>query len=309
MKLNKLINEKLENELDFDYRLDKNRIETVEDFEKNIIAPYKQGKKIFFRGERKDDLSRPLLPSVFRNKDDLLENGKKVNHINAEFLRYYYSKFGSFIEMYEKTVAKVDVNKMYPFLAFSQHYLGISPLIDFSKNPFASLSFALKDRKEYDEDALFYTIEIKDERDYTNSVDVANYWLRNYSVFVFSNSINGNFESFNNAVAEYKALTKSTRGKSSLFDMNTPRAKLIDVPTNDLMVYQQGVFLLLDDFSLMGKAYLTKKIRDEFTVKKWLINKEICPELYDMLIEENPYYAFKYITNLNLIAERVKNKS
>ena len=56
----------------------------------------------------------------------------------------------------------------------------------------------------------------------------------------------------------------------------------------------------------MGKSYLTKKIRDEFTIKKWIIKKDICPQLLEMLLEYNPYYAFKYITNLNLIAEDMK---
>ena len=306
MKLNKIINERLENELDFDFRIDLTPINTIEEFEENILKPYENGSRVYFRGERKDDINRPLLPTIFRNKDFLFENSNKVNLINAEFLYSFYSKLGNFSEMYEKIIGSEDINNLFPFLAFAQHYFGISPLIDFSKSPYAALSFALKDRKEYEEDILLYTLEIKNDEDYTSSIDVANYWLKNYSVLVFRNNSANDKDIFIRSIEDYKTVVKNSKGKSSLFDMNTPRAKLIDVQTNDLIRYQQGVFLLLDDFSLMGKSYLTKKIRDEFTIKKWIIKKDICPQLLEMLLEYNPYYAFKYITNLNLIAEDMK---
>lgn len=308
MKINRIINERLENEFDFDFHIDKRRINTLEELEKSIFEPYKQGKRVFFRGERKDDITRPLLPSIFRDKEFLFENKNRVNLVNSEFLYSFYSKIGNYSELYEKILGGTDTNNMYSFLAFSQHYLGISPLIDFSKSPYAALSFALKDREEYPEDILLYTLEIKNDEDYTKSVDVANYWIKNYSVLVFRDAAKIDFQKPLEAIEDYKIIVENNRGKSNLFEMNTPSAKLIDVPTNDLMRFQQGVFLLLDDFSLMGKSYLTKKIRDEFTVKKWLINKEICPKILDMLIDYNPYYSYKYITNLNLIANDIKKK-
>ncbi|MBR3738046.1 MAG: hypothetical protein IKN26_04830, partial [Eubacterium sp.] len=125
-------------------------------------------------------------------------------------------------------------------------------------------------------------------------------------VLVYRESSKIDYKNFGEFLEDRKTVMNNIKNKSGLLDMNSPSAKLIDVPTNDLMRYQQGVFLLLDDFSLMGKLYLTKKIRDEFKVKKLIINKEICPKLLDMLIENNPYYAFKYITNLNAIAQNIK---
>ena len=304
------INKRLENELDFDFRLDKQRINTVEEFEEKILAPYNDGKRIYFRGERKDDLSRPLLPTIFRNKEFLFETANRVNLVNAQFLYSFYSRYGKYVELYNDIIGEVDNNKLYSFLAFSQHYFGVSPLIDFSKSPYSALSFALKDREKYDEDILLYTLEIKNDSDYTSSLDIANEWIENYSVLVFRQSAKPDFEYFREAFEDYKTVAQTAKDKkNNLLDMNTPSAKLIDVPTNDLMRYQQGVFLLLDDFSLMGKSYLTKKIRDEFSIQKWIINKDICPKLLEMLLDNNPYYAFKYITNLNLIAEDMKKKA
>ena len=308
MRINRIINEKLENELDFDFHLDKNRIQTIEEFEEKILAPYNQGKRVFFRGERKDDISRPLLPSIYRDKEFLFSSSNRVNLINAEFLFSFYSRLGAYAGLSERIIGKTDANEMYTLLSVFQHYFGLSPLIDFSKSPYAALSFALKDRETYKEDILLYTLETKNESDYTNSIDKANEWIRDYSVLVFRDVTKIELENPFEALEDYKTILENVRGKKSPFDLNTPSARLIDVPTNDLMRYQQGVFLLLDDFSLMGKQYLTKKIRDDFSIKKWIINKDICPKLHRMLIEYNPYYAYKYITNLNLIANDMKKK-
>ena len=307
MRINRIINKRLENELDFDFHLDKNRINTIEEFENAILLPCEQGKRIYFRGERKEDISRPLLPTLYRNKEFLFNSSNHVNLVDVGFMYELYSSHGRYVELYEKIIGKPDLNKMYSFLAFSQHYFGISPLIDFSKSPYVALSFALKDRKEYSEDILFYTIEIKNDLDYTDSKEKANEWISDYGVLVFRESTKLEFDNPLGSLDDFLTVAKHSK-KKSLLEMQTPSAKLIDVPTNDLMLYQQGVFLLLDDFSLMGRQYLTKKIRDDFSIKKWIINKDICPELYKMLIDENPYYAYKYITNLNLIAQDMKKE-
>jgi hypothetical protein len=197
---------------------------------------------------------------------------------------------------------------MFSFLAFSQHYFGISPLIDFTKSPYVALSFSLKDRTEYDSDILIYTLEIKDNDDYTNSQDIANKWIENYSVMVFRDLTKLELESPLESLSDYKIIYDNFKG-SNFLEMNTPHAKLIDVATNDLIRYQQGVFLLLDDFSLMGKSYLTKKIRDDFKIKKWIISKDICPDLLDLLLNSYPYYAYKHITDLSSVVDKIKKDS
>ncbi len=299
-----------DNEFDFDFSVQTQSISTLEEFDRIILQPHREGRRVFYRGERCNSRTRPLLPTLFRSRADLLSPERFVTLADSEFLCKYYRNMGDYYRLYTDIIGAVEPDNLYPFLAFSQHYLGISPLIDFSKSPYPALSFALKDRTEYSEDILLYTLEIKEECDYTDSVETANRWLRDYSVLVFRDSARSklNFELENpfNALTEYRKIYERFAG-SSFMQLNTPTAKLIDVPTNDLMLYQQGVFLLLDDFSLMGKSYLTKQIRDEFNIKKWLVNREICPTLYRMLTEQYPYYAFSYITDLNKIASAMKN--
>lgn len=295
-------------ELDFDFRADMVVIDTIDEFQKYLLSPFINGAQIFYRGERKNSITRPLLPSLYRKKEFLFNGSKKINLVTSETLYNFYKTNSGFFDLYEKIIEPVKTDKMYPFLSFAQHYFGISPFVDFTKSLEVALSFALKDRREFDDDILIYTLELKSKEDYTNSVGTANKWIEDYSVLVFRNMAKHDFESPLEAIYDYKLIADKFKGQSFL-DMNAPRAKLIDVPSNDLIRYQQGVFLLLDDFSLVGKSYLTKKIRDEFKLKKWIISKKICPELSQWLKKECPYYAYKNITDLSVIADEIKQNN
>lgn len=297
----------LEEELDFDFRVDLQRIETLEEFEEKIFQPFFDKKQIFYRGERKCSIMRPLLPSIFREKEYFFDSTNNIAVINNKTLYDFYAKNEEYVDLYERIVGRIDIDKMYSFLAFSQHYFGISPLIDFTKSPYVALSFALKDRKHYDEDILFYTLELKSEEDYTNNIETANEWIKNYNVMLFRDIDKRALHFSADTINELKFVAEKIHNRS-LLDINTPTAKLIDVPANDLLRYQQGVFLLLDGFSLAGKQYLTKKIRDDFHLKKWIINKDICPFLLDRLLSDRPYYAFKHITNLSSVVSEIRKK-
>lgn len=302
---------KIENELDFDFRADMVKIDSIEEFDNFLLKPYQDGKQIFYRGERRSSITRPLLPTLYRDRELLFDNSKKVNLVDSNMLHSVYSNSTDFFKLYEKIIGKVNVDEMYSFLAFSQHYFGLSPLIDFTKSLYVALSFALKDRDRYDESILIYTLELKSENDYTNSIEVANEWIKNYSVLLFRDVdkalLNNHLENPLEIISDYKRIADRFKGHN-LLELNAPIAKLIDVPNNDLMKYQQGVFLLLDDFSLLGNGYLTKKIRDEFRLKKWIINKNICPQLLNMIVQNQPYYQYKYITNLSTVAQIINNR-
>jgi hypothetical protein len=297
---------KLEDELDFDFDVDLELVNTMQEFEEKLLLPFKNNGNIYYRGERKNSFSRPLLPSIYRDKDILFDDNDKIKLITCDFLYDYYYSLGDYFNFYEQIMGKIEKNNMYSFLAFSQHYLGISPLIDFSKSLYVALSFALKNRTEYVEPILIYTLELKNSDDYTNSLDTANQWIENYSVLAFKGITKIEFENAIQDLIDLKEKSKSFVGRT-LKEASSPRAKLIDVPTNDLMRYQQGVFLLLDDFSLFTKSYFTKKIRDNFVIKKWLISKEICPEILKNINEQLPFYNYSNITNLTKTVKNIKN--
>lgn len=311
---------KIESELDFDFRAEQHRVETFDEFYQNIILPYEQGNRIYFRGERVRSFDRPLMPSLYRKRNILLEDDETFAQYDSDRLLAFYRKFPKYTKLFENTIGNVTTDNLYPFLSFSQHYFGLSPLIDLTKNPFVSLSFALKNRKEYPEDILFYTVEIKEEKDYTTHIHIANEWIKEYNVIVFRELSMSSAEFTKEYSKEYflkykeygkenlvkyKDLLEGIKGRS-IFDINAPTAKLIDAPTNDLMRFQQGVFLLLDDFTVLGNGYLTKKIRDDFAIKKWVINKNICPELLEFQKKKAPFYNYDTITDLSNVVGQIK---
>lgn len=301
---------KIENELDFDFRAQTQYIYSIEEFEKHIINPFKNKENVFFRGERVRSIDRPLMPSIYRSRNVILEDDEPFAVIDSKRLKEIYYRFPEYINLYEQTIGEISTDNMYPFLSFSQHYFGLSPLIDLTKNPFVALSFALKNRDVYTKDILIYSVEIKHKEDYTDDLSVANKWIDEYCVILFRDPKNTGFDSAfekrKELLINYKELLEEVKGRS-LFDLNAPSARLIDVPVNDLMRFQQGVFLLLDDFTVFGNGYLTKKIRDDFAIKKWIVNKDICPSLLDYQRQNAPQYDYASITDLSSVVGKIKD--
>ena len=300
-----IIVKKIEDQLDFDFNINIGYIDSLEDFQNIILSPYNQGKRVFYRGERKNSITRPLIPSIFRNKNFLLSENENATMFNCDYLYDFYNRVPEYFDLCQRIFGAITTDNMYQFLAFSQHYYGISPLIDFTKSPYVALSFALKDRTEYKEDILIYTLEILDDKDYTCDYDTANSWIRDYNVLVLRDITQRELEHPYETIENLKKYSKFVKGQS-LIGRSAPKARLIDVPTNDLMRYQQGVFLLLDDFNLYSKSYFTKRIRDDFAIKKWLVSKDLCPLLLERLHRDRPYYAYKNITNLSQAVNDLK---
>lgn len=299
---------KIEEQLDFDFNINIGYIDTLGDFQNIILDPYNRGRRVFYRGERKNSITRPLMPSIYRNKSFLLPKNENATLINCDYLYKFYKQAPDYFDLSQRIFGKITTDNMYQFIAFSQHYYGISPLIDFTKSPYVALSFALKDRREYKEDILIYTLEIIDDVDYTQDYDTANDWIKDYNVLVLRDITQHDFEHPYETIENLKKYSKFVKGQNFI-NRSAPKAKLIDVPTNDLMRYQQGVFLLLDDFNLYSKSYFTKRIRDDFAIKKWLVSKKLCPVLLERLHNDRPYYAYKNITNLSQAVNEIKTKN
>ncbi len=300
-KLNSL-NDRVSDTFDFDFSAVSRRIETVEEFNDILLGDFNSGRQLFYRGERINDSNRHLLPTMLREPEKLFDdNDLGIVHIDSDFLLDYYKNLGSFVDVFSKTMGKVSKDSLYEICAFSQHYNNFSPLIDFTKSIYPSLSFALKDRDVYEDDIVLYVIEIKDEKDYTTDITTANKWIDELSIYA------GRFEetdlktALKDIIANRHKLKMTEEFKNYIEFANSkpsPKAKLIDVPTNTRMKFQQGVFLLLNDFHFFNVTYFTKGIRDEFEISKYIINKDICPYLLDLIKKETPWYQFKYLTDV-----------
>lgn len=295
------ISVKIEDNLDIDFSHVSRKIDSLEDFNKIILDPFLSGEKLFYRGERINDPNRRLLPTLYREQKITLENSDLgIKHINSDFIFDYYKSLGDFVFVFNKTMGNASPEHLYEICAFAQHYYHLSPLIDFTKSIYPSLSFALKDRKFFDEDIVLYVLKLKDMNDYTKDINKADEWLSELNVYVSyfdEKSVRKSVKE----LAENKKIAIPGDFKKHLDTIASnpaARAKLIDVPTNTRMKFQQGVFMLLTDFQLFNDTYFTKNIRDSFEINKYIIDKGICPILVDMINSEAPWYSFKNLTDI-----------
>lgn len=297
------LNKAIENELDFDFSVNEKRISTFDEFNSLLKAPFSdKSKMIFYRGERKNDLSRPLVPTLLRNRKELLRDGTLVINIDSDFLLNYYRGLGQYLNVFQKMFSDVSDYRLYELCSFSQHYLGVSPFIDFTKSLYVALSFATKGRKEVENDIVVYTAEISDFDSYTKDIVVAECWLKNYKVSIYNSP--EEILKLKNIRLNPSALKSAKESFESRIQESSPKAKLIDIPTNDLVKYQQGVFLMLDDFAMYHKSYLTKNLRNDFLLTKYIISKDICPELINMISSEAPWYDYDCLLNIKTAMSR-----
>lgn len=267
-----------EDQFDYNFSVNETYIHTMEDLHEQLIAPLEAGHRMFYRGERVDSLKRSLLPTLFRDRDALIPPGKRFVQVDSPFLLDYYGSNGRYLELFNRVFGKADQYHLYDICAFSQHYMNSSPLIDFTKSPYVALSFALKGRETTDNDAIIYTVEITNEDNYTSDPLVAECWLREYRVSIYN---------------------QSTDEAGNRVQRTSPRAKIIDIATNDLMKYQQGLFLLLTDFVLVNRLYRTKRIRNDVNIVKHIVKKELCGDVTRMIRETAPWYDFDMLMDIS----------
>lgn len=294
-------NSKISENLDFNFSAVSRNINTFDDFERELLSDFYSGKQIFYRGERINSRDRNLLPTMLRNTQALFsESDLGIVHIDADFLFNYYSSLGSFVTVFNNTMGKADGEHLYEICAFAQHYYHMSPLIDFTKSIYPALSFALKDRTEFNDDIILYTVELKNKEDYTTDILTADSWLHNMSVYV-SRFDEDDVKTAVKELVNNKGIIMNEDFRQHIERLATPptpTAKLIDVPTNTRMKFQQGVFLMLTDFQLFNVKYFTKNIREHFTFNKFVINKDLCPALVKLINDKAPWYLYKYLTDV-----------
>lgn len=295
------VNTKLTRDLDFDFSSVSKYIVTEDEFYNEIYLPFKTNKRLFYRGERINSSNRHLLPTMLRDQHILFDNNNLgITHFNADFVLSYYKSLGDFVDVFSNTMGVADKEHMYEICAFAQHYYHKSPLIDFTKSLYPSLSFALKDRSEFIDDIVLYVVEINNDSNYTNDISVADKWLSELDIYA-SYFDESNVKTAVKAMIESKLSMPHDEFRLMLEQLNTnptPKAKLIDVTTNTRMKFQQGVFLLLTDFQLYNVTYLTKNMREEFNFTKYIISKDICPSLVNMIKDEAPWYSYDCLTDV-----------
>lgn len=297
---------KLQDAFDVNYSVAQVKIDTFEDFEKELLMPFSRSSGIFYRGERICSPSRRLLPTFLRK--EALTGDELYSHIDSNVLYNFYTEKKAFIDVYATLYGAPDPHKQYKMLAFAQHYLDVSPFIDFSASLYVALSFAMKGRTEFSDDIVIYTAFDIGDDDTTTDENEVNEWLAGYNVGIVRAESKEEFLKLLSSRRKSEAeignpILSAQKTLESLLNGVSPTAKLVNIPTNDLMKYQQGVFLLLNNFCLMDTAYFTKTVRQSFVIKKYVIDKAVCPKLQKLLQDKAPQYRYQCLLD---IAEAVK---
>lgn len=290
--------------MDVNYAVAQIPIDTPEAFEAQLHAPFREGTQIFYRGERIYTEKRRLIPTLLRC-ETLLDDAhhKPIVRLDSQALLQFYREKPCFSAVYETLYGAPDVENLYRMLAFAQHYLDVSPFIDFTKSLYVALSFALKGRTTFEKDIVLYTAFDIGENDTSTDEAEANRWLADYHVNLLRPDSK---EDLRRALGELRRanprplhlLQPDFLHAEELLESFSPQAKLIDIPTNDLMKYQQGVFLLLNHFNLFGNGYLTKSVRQSFTINKYVIHRSVCPYLQKLLVQNAPQYRYECLLDI-----------
>lgn len=137
--------------------------------------------------------------------------------------------------------------------AFMQHSCSYSPLVDFTKEPIVATSFALSNTSRVndfrnEDSAVFCSINTRDNLDVINHRWEARNFLVNefYLQVIDAKAIKlGKDYVLRKADGSSRVLCFNSIDK--LLDALTPKIKIIDITTNDRMLYQSGVFVCFYD--------------------------------------------------------------
>lgn len=273
-------------ELHIFYRLYKMRY--IEEVEINKLAdlepPSDNEKKFWYRGQTNKQWT--LVPSFFRNPN--ISSLWKWKDIYED-----YSAKPNKVSLIRK-LNEVDIvtrSNPYKTAAFIQHSIGYSPMIDFSRSPMVSLSFALANVGSmvdfYGNDSCVFRLDISEWKPLTHIEDI-DYAIKTFSIQVFKEN-----ESISTLITNQMWISFLTYTKRSSI-------QLIQLPTNDRMLFQKGTFILYDNAMTIGNEVFMSIDKIGFLqsrLLKFIIKSSIKELIYEQLMSKFPQYHQMYLLN------------
>lgn len=217
----------------------------------------------FFRGQTNYEWN--LIPSMIRNLNDNVKIN--MNFFNKKYLTLklkdkYYEMFGK---------DKID----YLFLSFMQHACSYSPFIDFTKSNIIGLSFALSNPNAFNDftnkNSSLFIVSI-DSNEILRSEEKINEFLqKEYQLIYLDRKTLGFGENVSFKENEEEKILFLSDFKT-IINLLTPKYKLIDLPTNDRMKYQKGVFLVFYGCICVNDT-IYYQLNNKFKLLRLKINK------------------------------------
>ena len=114
------LDDMLDDALDYDFSVSEVHINTMEEFEEYLLKPFlEKSKRMFFRGERKNSLDRPLLPTILRNRSKMMVNNEGFWDITSDFLLKFYQSQGEYFSLFTSVFGRAGKYHLYDLCAFS----------------------------------------------------------------------------------------------------------------------------------------------------------------------------------------------
>lgn len=275
------------------------------------IKTSKYNENIFYRGQK--DASWSLICSLVRglksselSKDKIGESCKIGDNTNITCLRMrdiedLYKENNNMFSPFRKYFDNFDDNQKnsYDFLAFMQHSIQYSPLIDLTADIKVALTFALQtnDPTTYMfKDSSLFKFECKTNQDKICPLDSHRMIIDDFKsrvlecIFTHNTPCENEFTKFNGTeiyIIDTKlSIGSKTKivfgGDSRELNCYTNFKKFLDteyyflnIPTNDRMRIQKGKFLFLNKYLVVNGEVFVSNFSKDFTITKSIIPKDI----------------------------------
>ena len=252
----------------------------------------------FYRGQSNYDWR--MTPSMIRNLPFSAQ-------IDYNFLVYRYQTLG-LSEKYYK-IFKIAITERpaldYEMVAFMQHAVSYSPLLDFTKEFRIARSFSLANSNQFNifenSDSSVFWIKSQNHTTILNKrEDIDSFLTKGFSAIALDRKTIGFGEVINYQKVDSKGnVTLDSISFKTFYEIVqnlTPKFIIIDQATNDRMKYQQGVFLLFYDYvSVNGIIFY--ELCSGLDVYKCRIKKSEKRKLLERVYKETRYEDFEHLMN------------
>ena len=253
----------------------------------------------FYRGQSNYDWK--MSPSVLRdlNEDLVLDDNGY----------YHLIKQNGLLAKYETVFKNANIKGAYNRYAFLQHSCSYSPFIDFTKDPIIGTSFALSNTSTlntfYFKDSALFVISplraLLAGKEIINDAKKATAFLKqnmNIKVINSDKICFGRTYYFNkyDTLGNVRKISLSMSSISQIIKELTPSYLFIDCPTNDRMVYQRGLFLVLYNCVTL-RSNVLYDLNPFFTFWKYRITTNSKRRLLDQITQKYNHYSYRFLMN------------
>ncbi len=309
----------------FDYKISmggkyETKLVCVNDFSRLLIETNK--KSNVYRGQ--SDYRWGVIPSMFRNYKFEHDNDCDGEYFDLAMMFDKYGKNG-YLDIYNSTIDKLEKNEdiSIDFIAYMQHAVAYSPLIDITTSPaiasrFALLSALEKDNKN-DESAMVFKFEFSNQHLKSESLNEQRELKklpRDFNVKILNKKI----------IPGRTMIIKDIDGKPHKLDFSTvhstiealkPKYVIINKVYNDRMRYQKGKFILFYDYVVIsdGSNYefpngrILFQLVNNINTTAYILPKLDKKKMSDSLSRQYPQYDNEYILKPYRLLEEQQQKN